>query len=136
MDDNDRRGAGNDRRVTPPANGEPRPSANALQGSLRNLTFATVFLYAVVIVLGGAGFFLVNRNQQDTRDLTVQTTAALCALRFDLQSRVDQGEEFLKENPNGFRGFSPEAIQQQIDGQKRTIAALSVLPCPDDPGGN
>lgn len=101
-----------------------------LQGSLRTLVIATVFLYVALVGMGVAGFVLINNNQNDTEQLAVQTTAALCALRADLNNRVVQGEQFLEDHPNGFAGFTPEAMQQQIEGQRRTVAALSVLECP------
>lgn len=104
--------------------------AQSLQRGLRWLAAATVVLFLVVCALGIAGYNELQQGQHDTEDLAVTTTGALCALRLDLQSRVDQAETFLKSHPNGFAGLSPEAIQQQVDGQKRTIATLSTLQCP------
>lgn len=109
--------------------------AQQLQASLRNLVIATVLLYVVVIALSALGYWSTQQNAQDTRDLAVQTTAALCALRFDLEARVEQGQEFLDANPEGIKGIPAETLQQTIEGQQRTISSLSVLDCPATGGG-
>lgn len=80
--------------------------------------FQSVALVAVVVV--GVGYANYKTNQ---------ITDSLCTLRGDLQRRVEQGQEFLKENPEGIEGIPPETLQQSIEGQQRTITALSTLDC-------
>lgn len=108
-----------------------------LQNSLRNLMIATLILYIVTSVLAVGGvLFALNQNQKtrdivaDNKELATSTTAALCTFRFDLQQRVDQSKEFLKENPEGIPGIPAETLRQTIEGQERTIASLDSLHCP------
>jgi hypothetical protein len=109
----------------------PRGSAGTeLQHSLRTLTWATVILYLTVIILGFIAYIARVNDTNRTEELAVQTTTVICALRADLQARVDSTEKFLRTHPNGFAGISAEALEAQMEGQQRTIAALSTLPCP------
>lgn len=57
------------------------------------------------------------------------TTAALCALRNDLEVRVASSRSFLVDHPNGIPGISAKAIRDGIANQERTIVALSVIDC-------
>lgn len=75
---------------------------------------------AVVLALGTAGLAWSSaRGNQD----------ALCALRHDLQDRVAVSERFLAEHPEGALGLSAKTIRTSLDGQRRTIRALSELSC-------
>lgn len=102
----------------------------------RRLTFQlwlTVALWLVVILV----VLFVWRT-------SARNATALCALRTDVQLRVSTTEEqvaatsrFLAEHPNGTPGFSAAAIRASLDGQRsslegqrRTVAALSGLKCP------
>lgn len=109
--------------------------AEKLQNGLKLLAIATVFLYLVTIGLGIGGFLYIRGYAQEGRDLSIQTTGALCALKFDFQQRIDQNKQFLEDNPNGIPGITPAVIQQQIDNTQRTLDALSTIECPPTPGG-
>lgn len=64
--------------------------------------------------------------------LAAKLRHSLCALRADLQDRVTQTEAFLN-HPENFPQFNDPNIialtQSQVEGQKRTIAALGAIPC-------
>lgn len=55
---------------------------------------------------------------------------ALCALRADSERRIQLGEEFLKEHPNGFAGISIDSLRRSTTNAKQTVASLSDLHCP------
>lgn len=106
--------------------------AKQLQDSLRNLVIATVVLYLGLATMAVSLYISGQHQSQDTEQLAITTTAALCALRFDLQTRVEDSQKFLKQHPNGVAGIPAKSIQQSIEGQQRTIASLSILDCPDE----
>lgn len=54
---------------------------------------------------------------------------ALCALRGDLQDRVDSSVKLLDDHPNGLAGIPPKTIRDGIKNQRRTIKALSRIDC-------
>lgn len=93
-------------------------TAQTIKRALWWLTAATVALYLLV-----AGLALQARSTADTN------TRALCALRHDLEQRVDSSAAFLRTHPNGVPGISARVIQDGISNQERTIKALSVLSC-------
>jgi hypothetical protein len=62
-----------------------------------------------------------------------KTTAALCVLRADLQSRVDTGQRFLDRHPRGIQGISASDIRGSISNQRQTVRALRGLSCPPIP---
>lgn len=68
---------------------------------------------------------LALRTSDDAR----VTTAALCALRNDLEVRVASSRSFLAEHPNGIPGISAKAIRDGIANQERTITALAGIDC-------
>lgn len=89
----------------------------------------------VVVLLLGSNvyeFAVVNPHVNEQIDENAQSKVALCALRDDLSNRVAQTQAFLK-HPENFPGFNDPKIialtKQQVEGQKRTVAALSVLRC-------
>lgn len=89
-----------------------------IRNTFASMVVATALLY--VTLLGAGGFaYLKGESVNDS----------LCALRSDLQVRVDSSEEFLEEHPNGIQGISRADIQQGIDNQERTIEALDDLSC-------
>ena len=59
-------------------------------------------------------------------------TQALCTLRFDLQTRVNSGEAFLRTHPHGIPGIPGPTIAQSLAGERRTISALSIITCPQE----
>lgn len=89
--------------------------AKSVRRALRTLIVLTFVLY--VALAGTIGW--VTSTSIGTRD-------ALCALRADLESRVQQSQQFLDHQPKG--SFS-NAIRTSISGQRRTIKALGSLSC-------
>lgn len=81
--------------------------------------------FVVIVLTAGIGLLYVQ-------GIANANNRALCALRGDLETRVAQTEKFLK-HPEDFPQFNDPAtvalIQQQVDGQQRTIDALSIVPC-------
>lgn len=91
-----------------------------IQASLRKLTNATIILYVVAILIAVAAGFTANQNRE-----------AACALRADVERRVDEGKNFLIAHPNGLPklGFSRAELQDTVDNQQRTVDALGGLIC-------
>lgn len=99
---------------------EGRSTAEELRRGLRYLQAATV---AVFLLLVGLGVY-VWLDGKDTKD-------ALCAYRADLNSRVVQSTEFLRDHPNGSKAFgiTREQLLTNIANQQRVIKAFSGLNC-------
>lgn len=96
----------------------PDEAFAGIRNTLKWLVRATVVLFAATAFVAVAGKLQADRS-----------TDALCALRVDLQKRVETSERFLRENPEGVPGISPTVIREGIVNQQRTIAALSKLDC-------
>lgn len=100
----------------------------------RELEMRWLQRFTLVIVLALAVYQLavVNPRQSEAIDQNAQSKVALCALRADLKARITQTQKFLM-HPQDFPGFNDpktiELIRQQVEGQRRTVAALSVLSC-------
>lgn len=93
--------------------------------------YRRVVAYVMVSIVLGFGaavgcLALLHR----TNGQATSNTVALCALRRDLEVRVDAGEKFIEAHPNGVAGITVNDIKLTTDGQKRTIKALSGLECP------
>lgn len=102
---------------------------NALSTALRRLMISTVVVYLALAGLGTFGWLISTEQRNDIREVATSTNTALCALRGDLEQRIANAEQFLKDNPDGIPGLSAEAIQTSIDGQQRTVDALGILQC-------
>jgi hypothetical protein len=76
-------------------------------------------------VLAFAGFYV--------RDQTNQAERALCALRLDLEQRIERTETYLEQVDKGERkiipGLTRSDLVQGLRGQRRTVKALSGLAC-------
>lgn len=90
----------------------------SIKSTLRGLVIATVVLYAII----GATVIWTWNGSDNNRQ-------ALCALRLDLERRVESSKTFLRDHPEGIAGISAKTIQDGIDNQERTIAALGGLDC-------
>lgn len=101
---------------------EQEEVATVLDTTLRRLVIATVVLYLAMI---GTGYYVYTVAQGNTE--------GLCALRNDAQSRVDQTELFLKENPKGIPGVSLQQLKRSTENSKRTVQALKSVRCPPPP---
>lgn len=98
-----------------------------------NGVWAQIVRDVVLVGVAALVLYAVNRLGVEVGARTAGSrtnTLALCALRNDLQDRVDQSEGFLKTNPNGFAGIPAATIRTTVSGQQRTILALSIVRCP------
>lgn len=89
-----------------------------IRRTLRRLVVATIALWIVLVGVATVSYIQVHGAQ-----------TSLCALRDDLEQRVRSGEEFLATHPNGWQGISSAQIKITLDSQRRTVKALSSLPC-------
>ena len=109
--------------------------------SIRLLTIATIGLFLAIGTLALVGFLDsrhqardIKRSGERVEEIAENNLAGLCALRADIQRRYDAGVEFLRENPDGIPGLSPETLQRSLDGQRATLDALDVIDCPTGEG--
>jgi len=98
------------------------PRAGGLR--LIRIVIVCVAFGTVVNSAGAVGLYVQGQERAN------QTTDALCALRHDLQVRIDGSREFLADHPHGIPGVSAKTIRDGIDNQRRTIVALSGIDCP------
>lgn len=100
-----------------------------LSGERIAASFAIVTALCVV-VLGVMGW-QISQNRKLASD-GKQAHDAICALKGDLSTRIDQGRDFLKAHPKGFAGITAVTIKQSVDNQQRTLDALHVVRCSAD----
>jgi hypothetical protein len=115
----------------------PSTVALQIQQAIRNLVLATAFLAVVLLAVVGVGFYIAQDQRHDLRTSITRNDAriddtndSLCALVADLKRRVVVAQDLLHANPDGTPGIPAAALQATIDGQQRTILALSKLDCP------
>lgn len=106
---------------------------------LRRLVIATVIIYVALGSLFVIGWIVSSNQQEDLADQANKTQISLddlyssnCAFREDLKNRLRLSKQFLIDHPEGIPGLSNESINQSINGQERTIKALSTLICPPE----
>jgi hypothetical protein len=90
----------------------------SIKRTLHVLVGLTAVLFVLLALLGVKAYHDANVS-----------TGALCALRSDLEKRVESSRAFLLEHPDGIIGISPKTIQDGITNQERTISALSGIAC-------
>ena len=81
---------------------------------------------------------LLMYNANRERAIEGQTAAnAICALKNDLQRRVDSTEEFIANLKSGKRdpipGITVADLERSASSMNQTIAALAVINCPREP---
>lgn len=101
--------------------------ADDLQRGIRRLAALTVVLF---VLLAGLGAYVYVRLS-DISDRGARAHTAVCVLRADEIARVAAARAFIAEHPGGFAGITVESLQQTINSQERTIAALAIADCPD-----
>lgn len=101
---------------------DPTPVLASIRRSFRFLVAATV---AVYLALGGVAFYTYSTSTANQK--------AVCNLRADLERRVEQSEDFVRDKPEVIKelGFTKVQVQKEIENQRRTLRALSVVSCPD-----
>jgi hypothetical protein len=81
--------------------------------------------FCLIVLLSLAGFYV--------RGQTNQAEQALCALRGDLQTRIENTERYLEQVDKGERklipGLNRADLVQSVRGQRRTVDALASLDC-------
>lgn len=87
----------------------------------------TLEALTLLVVIAVFGYQLLIVNPQNA-----STHSALCLFRTDLQDRVEQTQHFI-QHPNTAPDFNDpktiDLIRSQLEGQKRTLDALSDLTC-------
>jgi hypothetical protein len=99
----------------------PERSEDVGQTIKRSLRWLIGLTVALALALGGVAFY--------TWDTASTSTRALCALRTDLERRVESSRTFLVEHPAGIPGIPVKTIQDGIRNQQRTIRALGGISC-------
>lgn len=79
-----------------------------------------IFALLGFTVAGSVAFVYTN---------AIRNKDALCAIRHDSERRVELGEEFLKEHPNGIPGISIDSLRRSTSNAKQTVQSLSSLNC-------
>jgi hypothetical protein len=101
-----------------------------LQKALKRLTTWTVVLYLLLAFVAGAVFIARQSDIQRVAAQSARNVAAFCALRHDIERRIEDSQAFLDEHPSGIPGIPAKQIRESIQAQRETIRALSVVVCP------
>lgn len=91
-----------------------------IRRTLRILVITTVALFIAIGAVGVYAYSVADDNRQ-----------AVCNLTADLERRVAASESFAEDHPEAVKklGFTQAQVEHEIDNQRRTINALSVVPC-------
>lgn len=77
------------------------------------------------LVFSLAVAYAVHENRVNA-DRGKEAADAICTLKADYRHRIQQGEDYLRENPHGFPGLTAVAIRSNIENQKRTLRSLKI----------
>lgn len=103
------------------------------------VTVLSLIAVTVACVAVGSTVWLLKRTDEEA----AKNTAALCALRHDIEGRIvrntarlRRSEEFLRDNPAGVLGIPARMIRDgvneqrnEIEDQKKTVEALAGVDC-------
>ena len=117
--------------------GEPRPEPEigligAVTRTLNWIALATVILYIALAVIVVLVFLNARHTSNDIKASVRQNETArigLCALRHDLQKRIESSESFLRDHPRGIPGVPSSLIRAGVRNQKQTLASLDAVKC-------
>lgn len=99
----------------------PPTTDTVIQSIKTRLTVLTItVVFSCLTVIGGAAYVFFSLGE---------TQNTLCVFRSDLQSRVNEGNKFLANHPNGFGGISAATLKISIENEERTLEALGGLSC-------
>lgn len=85
----------------------------------RRLTVLMVLTVLLAVCLGGTMVYVYTSSQVN-RD-------ALCTFRADVEARALGTRQLIGRG--GFPGIPTRTLRTSLDGQERTVRALSILPC-------
>jgi hypothetical protein len=88
---------------------------------------AVYFALVVVTAVAFGTLFVQSRNLAAQGNDAHQ---AICALRTDLEQRVENAQTFLLTHPQGIPGIPVSVIRNGLTNQQKTIDALRHLNCP------
>lgn len=86
--------------------------------SLIGLSFAGVAMLVAFVLIG----------QHQIGELR-QAKIAVCTFKQDLARRVQLGERYLRDHPEGFAGIPVSTLRLSVSNQRRTVQSLSGLEC-------
>lgn len=89
-------------------------------------------LIGLALLLASGSIFLSAALFVRLAQTTERTNAALCTFRADVRQRADATTKFLLDHPKGIPGIPPATLKQGLVGQRRTVAALGDLECPEN----
>jgi hypothetical protein len=84
---------------------------------------------AVSLLLAAVSMFLSALLFTRLATTTDRTNRALCTFRGDVRQRAATTAAFLADHPHGIPGVPLATLRQSLDGQRRTVKALSQLDC-------
>lgn len=95
----------------------------AIRNTFVSMVIATALLYMTLV---GAGGYVYLKGET--------VNSSLCALRGDLQHRIDQSQDYITKHPDKLKqlGFTVPQAEKEVANQERTVAALSELNCDND----
>lgn len=89
---------------------------------------AAALVGALVAWFGIVGYVFLNSRERIDRSETA--VVALCALRVDLDKRIESSEALLYENPSGtVFGIPRSVITSSLQNSRRTRKTLNILDC-------
>ena len=101
------------------------------------MKLVVMLLAAVVLLLSASTtyqFVDARQARAQIRQNTGSIQKAVCALRSNVQKRIDTSNQFLKENPSGSGGITPTLLKDSIKRDQNTINALRFVECPPTKG--
>lgn len=87
-------------------------------------------LVAAALLLAAVSVFLSALLFTRLADTTDQTNRSLCTFRDDVRQRAANTASFLADHPQGIPGVPVATLRSALEGQRRTVKALSGLDCP------
>jgi hypothetical protein len=93
---------------------------------------AVVVISFVVLAMMGYAITKTRAIARDNHALALQGEQAhdaICALKADLDRRIQASLDFLVTHPNGIQGITAATIRQGIANQQLTIDALQEVKC-------
>lgn len=122
-----------------PRGAKGEPGENGHVG--RKVKWSFVSLVAVAFAVSLVQGYQIRENRQIIERVVknetnaLETHAALCTFRADLQRRADNAADFIHAIETGKRppieGISVNDLQRSLDGQEATLKSLAPLVCED-----